>query len=92
MMDGFPLLARYAADSPTLHFLAADRAGIIQVCNYAVAISQQQPADRLIGQALWLLLTAPDAATVRRWLAAGCEPAQRRLLLNFISRWAWCRT
>ena len=83
-MEGFPLPARYAADSPSLHYLEADSAGIIRVCNHAVTSRQRYPADSLIGQPLWPLLTAPDAATVRQWLEAGCEPAERQLLLNFI--------
>ena len=84
MMNGFPLPVQHMADSPTLHYLEADRAGIIRVCNHAVTSRQRLPADSLIGQPLWPLLTVPDAESVRHWLQEGHEPAERQLLLNFI--------
>jgi hypothetical protein len=84
MVNAFPLPLQFMADSPTLHYLEADPAGAILVCNHAVTSRQRLPAESLIGQPLWPLLTEADAATVRQWIEAGCAPAELHLLLNFI--------
>ena len=84
MLDGPALPAAYVAETLALHYLATDGAGIILYCNRAVSSRLHQPAERLIGRPVWSLLTAPDAATLRRWLRSGATPSPHHLLLNFV--------
>ena len=84
VLDGTALPAAYVAETLAVHLVVTDRAGFILGCNRAVSSRLRQPAERLVGRPVWSLLTAPDAATLRRWLESGAAPSPHHLLLNFV--------
>jgi heme-degrading monooxygenase HmoA len=83
VMDAAPVLARHLAESRVFHYLMADLAGCIRACNRAFADLLGRPAESLIGQLLWPLLTAVDAAVLQQRLRDGARDRTDRLRLTF---------
>lgn len=82
--DSVPALARFLADSSSVHMLLAARDGTIRLCNAAMASHLKiTPADA-VTRVVWDLVTEQDTQSLQRRLGVGRNRLPNRFLLNFV--------
>lgn len=82
--DSVPALAKFLAESRTVHLLVAAPDGTVRLCNAALARQLKIAPAEVVTRFVWDLVTEQDAQTMRRRISEGRVQPPGKFLLNFV--------
>ena len=82
--DAVPLLARFLADSQSIHLVIVDADGRVSFCNRALLARLKLSESQVVGKPIGNLLTQPDAVGFRERAEQPQRSDGKKLLLNFV--------